>query len=153
MSFKERVKTFGSKVKGFWKEHWKEVAIVTGGVAITGATCYGMYKLNQNRTDRLLQEAVDEAAKETEEYLNTIEEKTAWNKEWDELGTNFENLTHQPWGDVTVDDDDYVDPFDGNCLIIAGPNSLYNDSPDKMEFYMLDKEGWYHRMPDDVRSA
>ena len=153
VAFKERFRRFKSRAKVFWKEHWGEVVTVTGGIVVAGATCYGMYKLKQNRTELLLQEAVNEAEKETEEYMKYLEEKTAWNKDWDELGLNFENLTHQPFGDLTVDENDYVDPFDGNCLIIAGPNSLYNESPDKMEFYMLDKEGWYHHMPDDVRSA
>ena len=153
MAFKENVKSFGSRVKEFWKEHWVGIVTATSGIAIVGAVCYASYKTEQNHAQQLLQDAMAEAEKETEEYLNMIEEKTAWNKEWDELGLNFENLTHQPFGDLTVDIDDYVDPFDGNCFIIAGPNSLYNESPDKMEFYMLDKEGWYHHMPDDVRSA
>lgn len=153
MSFKESAKKFGNKVKKFWKEHWVEVAAVTGGVVITGATCYGMYKLDQKHAERALRDALDESAKETEKYLGTIEEKTAWNKDWDELGMELEHLTHQPYGDMTADDDHYVDPFDGNCFIIAGYNSLYNDSPDQLAFYALDKEGWYHRMPDSNYSA
>lgn len=155
MAFKERIKRLGSKVKGFWKEHWGEVVAVTGGVAITGLTCYGMYKLEQSRTDRLLQEAVDEAEKETEEYMNYLEEKTAWNKDWDEMATSFELDTHQPLGSFMngyTEEEGYVDPLEGNCFIVAGYNSYYNDSPDQLDFYVLDNEGYFHRMPDELRT-
>lgn len=155
MAFKERIKRFGSKVKGFWKEHWGEVVAVTGGVAITGLTCYGMYKLEQSRTDRLLQEAVDEAEKETEEYMNYLEEKTAWNEDWDEMATSFELDTHQPLGSFKngyTEEEGYVDPLEGNCFIVAGYNSYYNDSPDQLDFYVLDNEGYFHRMPDELRT-
>ena len=155
MAFKERIKRFGSKVKGFWKEHWGEVVAVTGGVAITGLTCYGMYKLEQNRTDHLLQEAVDEAEKETEEYMNYLEEKTAWNKDWDEMGVSFDVVTHQPLGSFEngyTEEEGYVDPLEGNCFIIAGPNSYYNDSSDQLDFYVLDNEREFHRMPDELRT-
>lgn len=155
MAFKERIKRFGSKVKGFWKEHWGEVVAVTGGVAITGLTCYGMYKLEQSRTDRLLQEAVNEAEKETEEYMNYLEEKTAWNEDWDEMATSFELDTHQPLGSFKngyTEEEGYVDPLEGNCFIVAGYNSYYNDSPDQLDFYVLDNEGYFHRMPDELRT-
>ena len=155
MDFKERIKRFRSRVKGFWKEHWEEVVAVTGGVAITGLTCYGMYKLEQNRTDRLLQEAADEAEKETKEYTNYLEEKTAWNKDWDEMGVSFDVVTHQPLGSFKngyTEEEGYVDPLEGNCFIIAGPNSYYNDSPDQLDFYVLDNEGYFHRMPNELRT-
>lgn len=155
MAFKERAKRLGSKVKGFWKEHWGEVVAITGGVAITGLTCYGMYKLEQNRTDRLLQEASDEAEKEIEKYMNYLEEKTAWNKDWDEMGVSFDVVTHQPLGSFEngyTEEEGYVDPLEGNCFIIAGPNSYYNDSPDQLDFYVLDNEGYFHRMPDELRT-
>lgn len=155
MAFKEKIKRFGSKVKGFWKEHWEEVVAVTGGVAITGLTCYGVYKLEQSRTDRLLQEAADEAEKETEEYMNYLKEKTAWNKDWDEMATSFELDTHQPLGSFKngyTEEEGYVDPLEGNCFIIAGCNSYYNDSPDQLDFYVLDNEGYFHRMPDELRT-
>lgn len=158
MAFKERIKRFGSKVKGFWKEHWGEVVAVTGGVAITGLTCYGMYKLEQNRTDRLLQEAADEAEKETKEYMNYLEEKTAWNKDWDAQALALEFATHQPLGPFRepgddTDEDGYVDPLEGNSYIVAGPNSYYNDNPDTVEIYVLDNEGYFHHLPEDVHNA
>lgn len=155
MGFKERINRFGSRVKGFWKEHWEEVVAVTGGVAITGLTCYGMYELEQSRTDRLLQEAADEAEKETKEYMNYLEEKTAWNKDWDEMATSFELDTHQPLGSFKngyTEEEGYVDPLEGNCFIVAGYNSYYNDSPDQLDFYVLDNEGYFHRMPDELRT-
>lgn len=155
MAFRERIKRFGGRVKGFWKEHWEEVVAVTGGVAITGLTCYGMYKLEQNRTDRLLQEAADEAEKETKEYTNYLEEKTAWNKDWDEMGVSFDVVTHQPLGSFEngyTEEEGYVDPLEGNCFIVAGYNSYYNDSPDQLDFYVLDNEGYFHRMPDELRT-
>lgn len=147
---------FKEKLKRFWKDNWGYVVIIGGGVALGAAACYGMYKASIKSTEdyyKLLAEAEAETKAAKEKYEHEIEEKMAWKKEWDELGTNFENLTHQPFGDLTAEDNDYVDPFDGNCLIIAGPNSLYNDNPNTMEFYMLDKDGWYHRMPDELRSA
>lgn len=156
MAFKERAKRFGSKVKTFWKEHWEEVVLVTGGIAVTvGATCYGLCKMEQNHTDRLLREAMDEAEKETEKYMNYLEEKTAWNKDWDEMGVSFDVVTHQPLGSFEngyTEEEGYVDPLEGNCFIIAGPNSYYNDSPDDLEFYVLDNEGYFHRMPDELRT-
>lgn len=155
MAFKEKIKRFGCKVKTFWKEHWEEVVLVTGGIAVTGATCYGLCKMEQSRTDRLLREAMDEAEKETEEYMDSIEAKTAWNKDWDEMATSFELDTHQPLGSFEngyTEEEGYVDPLEGNCFIIAGPNSYYNDSPDDLEFYVLDNEGYFHRMPDELRT-
>lgn len=153
MAFKEKVKKIGSSIKDWWKEHWGEVALVSAGVAVTGAAAYGMYKSAYNSAEehrKLLAETEKEMQEEADRF---IEEKTAWKPEWDEFGMNLEHFTHQPFGDLTKDDDEYVDPLDGNCFIIAGPNSLYNDSPDKLKFYALDNEGWYHLMPDENYSA
>ena len=158
MAFKERVKRFGNKVKRFWNEHWEDVVLVGEGVAIVGtigACCYGLHKYEQNKTNKLLLQAMDEAEKETEEYQNMIEEKTAWNKDWDEMAVQFEVLTHQPLGSCKngfTEEEGYVDPLNGNCFIIAGYNSYYNESPDQLDYYVLDNEGWYHRMPDELRT-
>lgn len=68
----------------------------------------------------------------------------------------FERLTHQPLGSFEhgyAEEEGYVDPLEGNCFIIAGYNSYYNDSPDTVEIYVLDNDGYYHRKPDDVCSA
>lgn len=142
----EKIKKIGRSIKNFCKEHAGEIAAVGAGLALTGAGCYTIYKCEYNsweKTQKLIDEVNDDL----------VRDKTAWDKNWDEFGINLENLTHQPWGDVTKDDDEYVDPFDGNCFIVAGYNSLYNDSPDKLKFYVLDNEGWYHLMPEDNYSA
>lgn len=149
MAFKEKIKKFGAKMKKFWKEHWEEVVLVTGGVALTGAACYGMYKSGMKQMDGYYE--LENQMKD--EIDDTIANKTAWNKDWDEFGCALEHLTHQPYGDMLADDNDYKDPLEGNCFIVAGYNSLYNDSPDQLKFYALDNEGWYHPMPDDVYSA
>lgn len=146
MAFKEKMKKIGASIKTFWKKHKEEIVLVGGGLAITGAACYGAYKRQEER-DMLLPETSNDT------YEETVEDKTAWDKNWDEFGTNLEMLTHQPWGDLSKDDDEYVDPFDGNCFIVAGYNSLYNESPDQLKFYVLDNEGYYHLMPEDNYSA
>ena len=149
MAFKERVKRFGRSVKKFWKDHWQEVALVTGGVAVTGAVAYGLHELYTGSSK-------DETEKDTnEDTYDLVAEKTAWNKDWDEMATQFELLTHQPLGSFEngyTEEEGYVDPLDGNCFIVAGYNSYYNESPDQLDFYVLDNEGWYHRMPDELRT-
>lgn len=135
--------TFGEKFKKFWKEHWKEVAFVGSGLAVAGFACYKAYKSGGEGTDVIGE--IPEAACES------IEDKTVWNKDWDEMGCEMELITRQPHGPFR--DGDFVDIYDGNCFIIAGPNSLYNEAPDTMEFIVLDNEGYYHYMPDDVGYA
>lgn len=142
----EKIKKIGRSIKNFCKEHAVEIAAIGAGIAVTGAGCYAIYKCEYDyweKTQKLIGEVNDDIVKD----------RTAWDKNWDEFGMNLEHLTHQPWGDVTKDDDEYVDPFDGNCFIVAGYNSVYNDSPDQLKFYVLDNEGWYHLMPEDNYSA
>ena len=159
MAFKEKIKTFGRKVKAFWKDHWEEVVLISGGVALTGAACYGMYRSGKKQMDDYYEwreNTQKELEEEAEEALKTIEEKTAWNKDWDEMARTFELDTHQPLGSYMngyTEEEGYVDPLEGNCFIIAGPNSYYNDDPDNLDFYVLDNEGYFHRMPEDVYSA
>lgn len=137
---------FKEKIKKFWKKHWKKIVIVSGGATLTGAAIYyGMHKTEP--TVEIETEAVKD---------KTLDELTAWNKDWDEMAMEFEHLTHQPLGSFEhgyTEEEGYIDPLDGNCFIIAGRNSYYNDDPDSLEFYVLDKEGYFHRMPEDVYSA
>ena len=153
MAFKDKIKKIGRSIKNFCKEHAEEIALIGGGVLLTGAACYGMYKSTYNSLegDRKFTNELEEGMQN--DAVNLIDEKTAWDKNWNEFGMNLEHLTHQPWGDMTKDDDEYVDPFEGNCFIVAGYNSLYNESPDQLKFYVLDNEGWYHLMPDENYSA
>lgn len=138
MSFKE-------KFKKFWKEHWKEVAFVGGGLAVAGFACYKAYKSGGEGTDEL--EVVPEAT------YDSIEDRTAWNKDWNEIGRALEFATRQPLGpfkDPGEDDnDDDFDPLDGTAFIVAGYNSFYNDSPDTLQIYAVDNDGYFHLMPDD----
>lgn len=139
--------TFGEKFKKFWKEHWKEVAFVGGGLAVAGFACYKAYKSGGEGTDEIGE--IPEAA------CKSIEDGTAWNKDWDEMAVQFELLTHQPLGSFAngyTEEEGYVDPLEGNCFIIAGTNSYYNDNPNQLDFYVLDNDGWYHRMPDELRT-
>ena len=142
----ESIKKVGRSVKDFCREHIKEITLVTGAIAFTGAVCYGMRKT-----------ANDSHGNERELLTNLDKSNTddivAWKKEWSEYATELEHTTHQPWGDLTKDDEDYVDPLEGNCFIVAGYNSLYNESSDQLKFYVLDDEGVFHPFPDDVYSA
>ena len=147
MAIKEKVKEFGGKAKRFWKEHWKEIFIVGGGVTLTGAIAYGLHKSRSDADDET-PEAIYGAK---EAAMESIEDKTAWNKDWDEIGCELEFITRQPHGPFR--DGDFVDILDGNCFIIAGPNSFYNDDPELIEYMVLDKEGWYHYLPEDVHYA
>ena len=154
MAIKEKVKEFGGKAKRFWKEHWKEIFIVGGGVTLTGAIAYGLHKSRSDADDEI-PEAIygaKEAARES------IEDKTAWNKDWDAQALALEFATHQPLGPFRepgddTDEDGYVDPLEGVSYIVAGPNSYYNDRPNEYDFYVLDNEGYFHRMPEDAYSA
>lgn len=153
MGFKEKVKEFGCKVRMFCKEHKREILIVTGGLATAGLTYYGISKAQQNYSQEL-----PDCITETEDCTQTIDEKTAWNKDWDAQALALEFATHQPLGPFRDpgeggDEDGYIDPLDGISYIVAGPNSYYNDSPDTVEIYALDNEGYFHRLPDDVRNA
>ena len=154
MAIKEKVKEFSGKAKRFWKEHWKEIFIVGGGVTLTGAIAYELHKSRSDAGDET-PEAIygaKEAARES------IEDKTAWNKDWDAQALALEFATHQPLGPFRepgddTDEDGYVDPLEGVSYIVAGPNSFYNDNPDTVEIYVLDNEGYYHHKPDDVCNA
>lgn len=147
MAFKEKMKSFGKSAKKFWKDHWKQIALATGTIAITGA---GLYRLHKTRQDN--------PADEKEEHTTSIDELTAWNKDWDAQALALEFATHQPLGPFRepgddTDEDGYVDPLEGVSYIVAGPNSYYNDNPDTVEIYVLDNDGYYHRKPDDVCNA
>lgn len=149
MSFKEKAKEFGGKAKRFWKEHWKGICLAGGGLTLTGAILYGLHKSGSD--DDEASGAIDEVNK----AISTIEDKTAWNKDWDEMAVSFELDTHQPLGSFKngyTEEEGYVDPLEGNCFIIAGCNSYYNDSPDQLDFYVLDNEGYFHKMPDELRT-
>ena len=150
MAIKEKVKEFGGKAKRFWKEHWKEIFIVGGGVTLTGAIAYGLHKSRSDADDET-SSTIDEVNK----AVSTIEEKTAWNKDWDEMAVAFELDTHQPLGSFKngyTEEEGYVDPLEGNCFIIAGTNSYYNDRSNEYDFYVLDNEGYFHRMPNELRT-
>lgn len=146
MAFKEKAKEFGGKTKRFWKEHWKGICLAGGGLTLTGAILYGLHKSGSDD---------DDDTEPSTESMTTIEDKTAWNKDWDEMAVAFELDTHQPLGSFKngyTKEEGYVDPLEGNCFIIAGYNSYYNDSPDQLDFYVLDNEGYFHRMPDELRT-
>ena len=144
MAIKEKMKEFGGKAKRFWKEHWKGICLVGGGLTLTGAILYGLHKSGSDDDE-------DAEPIDSTESMATIEDKTAWNKDWDEIGCELEFITRQPHGPFR--DGDFVDILDGNCFIIAGPNSFYNDDPELVEYMVLDKEGWYHYLPEDVHYA
>lgn len=151
MAIKEKAKEFGGKAKRFWKEHWKGICLAGGGLTLTGAILYGLHK-SSSESDDETSSTIDEVSK----AVSTIEEKTAWNKDWDEMAMEFERITHQPLGSFEngyTEEEGYVDPLESNCFIIAGYNSYYNDSPDQLDFYVLDSEGYFHRMPEDAYSA
>lgn len=136
------------KVKDFAKKHWKKIALVTGGLTLGGVA---WYKLHNSKSDDC--ESVDETTK-----LMSIEDRTAWNKDWDAQALALEFATHQPLGPFRepgddTDEDGYVDPLEGVSYIVAGPNSYYNDSPNTVEIYVLDNDGYYHRKPDDLCNA
>lgn len=148
MAFKEKAKKFGGKAKRFWKEHWKGICLAGGGLTLTGAILYGLHKSGSDDDDYA--EPVGST-----ESMTTIEDKTAWNKDWDEMAVSFELDTHQPLGSFKngyTEEEGYVDPLEGNCFIIAGYNSFYNNNPDQLDFYVLDNEGYFHRMPDELRT-
>lgn len=148
MAFKEKAKEFGGKAKRFWKEHWKGICLAGGGLTLTGAILYGLHKSGSDDDDYA--EPVGST-----ESMTTIEDKTAWNKDWDEMAVSFELDTHQPLGSFKngyTEEEGYVDPLEGNCFIIAGYNSFYNNNPDQLDFYVLDNEGYFHRMPDELRT-
>lgn len=147
MSYMEKIKKAGVSVKKFCKDHWKGLAVI-GGTILTGATCYAVYNHKHN----------DEADTQLDfENYETIEDKTAWNEDWDAQALAFEFATHQPLGPFRKpgedDDDCYMDPLEGNAYIIAGPNSIYNSNQDTVEIYVLDNDGYYHPMPDDLYNA
>ena len=155
MSFKETMKKAGRKIKAFWNDHNKEIVYGVGAVAVTGGTIYGLIKLSEREDQKRLNYAIEEMNKDMQQFEDEIDEHTKWNKEWDDMATEFEVLTHQPLGSFKngyTEEEGYVDPLDGNCFIIAGPISFYNESPDKLDFYVLDNEGWFHRMPDELRT-
>ena len=150
MTFKEKAKEFGGKAKRFWKKHWKGICLAGGGLTLTGAILYGLHKSESDDEDT---EPIGNT-----ESMATIEDKTAWNKDWDAQALALEFATHQPLGPFRepgddTDEDGYVDPLEGISYIVAGPNSYYNDNPDTVEIYVLDNDGYYHRKPDDVCNA
>lgn len=151
MAFKEKAKEFGGKAKRFWKKHWKGICLAGGGLTLTGAILYGLHKSGSDEDDDAEQTGITES-------MTTIEDKTAWNKDWDAQALALEFATHQPLGPFRepgddTDEDSYVDPLEGISYIVAGPNSYYNDNPDTVEIYVLDNEGYYHHKPDDVCNA
>lgn len=153
MAIKEKVKEFSGKAKRFWKEHWKEIWLVGGGVTLTGAIAYGLHKSRSDADDE-----TSSTIYEVSKAVSTIEDKTAWNKDWDAQALALEFATHQPLGPFRehgddTDEDGYVDPLEGVSYIVAGPNSYYNDNPDTVEIYVLDNDGYYHRKPDDMCNA
>ena len=148
MAIKEKAKEFGGMAKRFWKEHWKGICLAGGGLTLTGAILYGLHKSGSDDDDYA--EPVGST-----ESMTTIEDKTAWNKDWDEMAVSFELDTHQPLGSFKngyTEEEGYADPLEGNCFIIAGYNSFYNNNPDQLDFYVLDNEGYFHRMPDELRT-
>lgn len=151
MTLKERLKKIGNGIKTFWNEHRETIIVIGGAAAATGACVYAYHKLSEFEQPDIL--IVPEV--ETEENAeNLLEEKTKWNRDWDNFGRELEFVTHQPLGVMDNGDwDTYRDPLDGNCFMIAGYNSIYNDDPDRLAFYAIDNEGYFHRMPDDVHYA
>lgn len=137
-------------VKNFYKKHKKKILTglgIFGACAAGGAVGYCLTRDWSESKNDIVED-------ETEEPIEQ-EDPCAWNKDWDEMATSFELDTHQPLGSFKngyTEEEGYVDPLEGNCFIIAGYNSYYNDSPDQLDFYVLDNEGYFHRMPDELRT-
>lgn len=154
-----------NKTKDWFKRHKTGVKYTLIGVGSFAGGLIAMrkidYALITNGVKKLEDEDIKELAKMSDVQdiasvkLEEDDDPTAWNKDWDEMAVQFELLTHQPLGSFTngyTEEEGYVDPLNGNCFIIAGCNSCYNESPDQLDYYVLDNEGWYHRMPDELRT-
>lgn len=133
------------KVKKFYKKHRTGIILASGGITLAGATLFGIHKLKQN--NQLIQSTLETTKNSA---IDEVANRTAWNKDWNAIGNALEFVTHQPLGPFGGDDDNSVDPLEGNTFILAGYNSFYNDSPDKVAIYCVDKDGWYHLMPDEA---
>ena len=138
-------------VKKFYKKHKKKILTglgIFGACAAGGAVGYCLTRDWSESKNDIVED-------ETEELIEQ-EDPCAWNKDWDAQALAFEFATHQPLGPFKnpgEEDDGYVDPMEGNSYIIAGPNSYYNDSPNSIEIYVVDNDGYYHHLPDDVYNA
>ena len=151
MAFKDKFEKFKESTKKFWKEHWKEICLVGGGVTLTGAIYYGLHKSGADDDEN--SEPINK-----NESKDTIEDLTAWNKDWDAQALALEFATHQSLGPFRepsddTDEDGYVDPLKGVSYIVAGPKSFYNDSPDTVQICVVDNDGYYHYMPEDLYNA